>query len=192
MELQQLKGFLSVARHGCFSVAAKKTFRSQPAVSLQVKALEEELGVKLFDRISPRKVVLTEEGRILMGMLSPIIDELESLPGRFKEACGKAGGGQVRIATHPSVMTYLLPAVIKAFKKRFPECRISIVSRDKGGILSMVRDGEADFGIGSVAEAPRELDYRVFAKFKRILIAARGHPSRRRRRSNSRIWRITR
>jgi len=176
MELQQLKVFLSVARHGCFSTAAKKTLRTQPAVSLQVKALEEELGVKLFDRISSRNVVLTEEGKILQGLLAPILDDLESLPARFREACGKTGGGQVRIATHASVMTYLLPGVIKAFKKKFPECRLSIVSRDKGGILSMVKDGEADLGIASLTEAPKELDYRVFAKFKRIVIAARGHP----------------
>ena len=72
METQQLKGFVAVAKYGSFSQAAEKTFRTQPAITLQVQSLEKELGVKLFDRLGPKKITLTSEGEILFNIASEI------------------------------------------------------------------------------------------------------------------------
>jgi len=176
MEIQQLKGFLSVAKYGGFSQAAEKTFRTQPAVSLQIQSLEKELRAKLFDRLGPRKIQLTAEGKILFDLTSPLLEEISSLTERFNEARGKSHKGTVRIATHGSVMVYLLPEVVKAFKKKFPECSLSIMNRGRKDIISMLNEGEVDIGITSLKSVPNTLDYRVFARFNRILIAAKNHP----------------
>lgn len=176
MEIQQLKGFLSVARYGGFSQAAEKTFRTQPAVSLQIQSLEKELGVKLFDRLGPRKITLTPEGKILFGLASPLLEDVSSLTARFNEARGETRKGMVRIATHGSVMVYLLPKVIKSFKKKFPECGLSIINRGRKDIVSLLNEGEVDIGLTSLQAVPKTLDYKVFARFNRILIAAKNHP----------------
>jgi len=176
MEIQQLRGFLAVAKCKSFSQAAKKTFRTQPAISLQIKALEDELGVMLLDRLGTQKIALTNEGKILFELASPIIDDLGSLQSRFNEIRGATQKGKVTIATHSSVMVHILPDIIRHFKKKYPKCDLSIVNRDRNGILTMLDNGDVDIGITSLTNIPDTIDYKVFARFKRILIAAKGHP----------------
>ena len=181
MEIQQLIGFTAVARSGSFSKAAEKTFRSQPAISLQVQALEEELGVKLFDRTGKRKVRLTHEGQVFFDLVEPIIGSFNDLKSRFNEMLGQAQSGTLRIATHTSVMVYLLPGIIKAFKKRYPGWELTVVNRGREDIVKMVADGDADIGITSLSKVPSALDYEVFARFRRLLIVPPGHPLSRKR-----------
>lgn len=176
MEFQQLKGFLAVARNGSFSKAAQKTFRTQPAISLQVQSLEEEMGVKLIDRMGKKKVVLTDDGKILHDLVSTLVDDFDDLKSRFNELRGDDQRGTLRIATHTSVMVYLLPVVIKAFRKKYPEWNLSVVNRSAEEIVKMVMIGEADIGITSVKTVPASMNYEVFAKFKRLLIVPQGHP----------------
>jgi LysR family transcriptional regulator, cys regulon transcriptional activator len=176
MELQELKGFIAVARHGSFSKAAVKTFRTQPAISLQVQSLEAALGVKLFDRISPRKVVLTEDGKTLLDLASPLIDDFESLENKFKDARGLDRKTSLKIATHLSAMVYILPKAIKAFKKEHPECGFTILNRSRQEIISMLAGGEVDMGITSLKTVPANIVYKPFVKFSRVLIAAKSHP----------------
>jgi len=176
METQQLKGFLAVAKCGGFSQAAEKTFRSQPAITLQIQSLEKELGVKLFDRLGPRKIQLTTEGKILFDLASPLLEDINNLTARFNESRGETRKGIVKIATHGSVMVYLLPEVIKSFKKKFPECGLSIMNRGRKDIISLLNEGEVDIGITSLQTEPKTLDYKVFARFNRILITAKNHP----------------
>lgn len=176
MEIQQLKGFISVAKYGGFSQAAEKTFRSQPAVSLQIQSLEKELGVKLFDRLGPRKITLTAEGQILFNLASPLLEDIGNLTARFNEARGETRKSTLKIATHSSVMLYLLPKVIKSFKKKFPECALSIINRGRKDIISLLNEGEIDIGITSLQMVPETLDYKIFARFNRILITANNHP----------------
>ena len=176
MELQELKGFVAVALNKSFSKAAEKTRRSQPAISLQVQSLEKELGVKLFDRISPRKLEITEEGKTLLELASPLVDDFDSLRLKFKEKTGSAKKGSVRIATHTSVMVYILPDSIKRFKKKYPDCDLSIVNRGRQDIINMLSNGEVDLGIASLKQVPANIDYKPFANYDRVLIAAKGHP----------------
>jgi DNA-binding transcriptional LysR family regulator len=176
MEIQQLRGFLAVCKYRNFTVAAQRTQRTQPTISLQIKSLEDELGVKLFERQGPKRVIPTVEGKLLEDIVSPIIQEFSTLHTRFNEARGLFNTSAVRIATHSSVMIYLLPAVIKQFKERMPECQLVILNRDRAGIVSMVERNEVDFGITSLDVIPGELDYQVFSRFNRILIGNREHP----------------
>ena len=176
MEIQQLKGFLAVAKYKGFSRAAEKTYRTQPAISLQVRSLEDELGIKLFDRLGPGKVVLTDEGKVLFELASPLLDDIETLAARFNEARGGVQKGAVRVATHTSVMVYLLPDIIRQFKKKYPKCDLSIVNRGRKDILTMLNSGDIDVGIASLKNIPQYIEYRAFASFDRVLITPKGHP----------------
>jgi DNA-binding transcriptional LysR family regulator len=175
MEIQQLKGFHAVAKYRNFTIAAQKTHRTQPTISLQVKALEDELGVKLFERLGPKKVNLTREGQIFLNITTPLLQEFVNLKSVFNEARGLYHTSNVQIATHSSVMIYLLPKIIKKFKAQFPEVKLSILNRSRKEIITMLQHGEVDFGITSVDSAPPSLDYEVFSRYNRILIANKEH-----------------
>ena len=174
--LQQLKGFVTVARLLSFSKAARRMYISQPAISLQIQALEEQLGAKLFDRSGGRKIRLTEEGAMLRDIAEPLVHELQSLKKRFDEMKEAEVKGPLRIATHSSVMMYLLPDVIKEFKERFPACELSVLNRGRQDIVSMLENDEVDIGITSLADIPKTINYQVFARFTRLLIAPKKHP----------------
>ena len=176
MEIQQLKGFHAVAKYRNFTIAAQKTQRTQPTISLQVKALEEELGVKLFERLGPKKVNLTHDGQILLDLTANLLQDFANLQMRFNEARGLYDTSSVRIVTHSSVMIYLLPSIVKKFKSMFPDCRLAILNRSQREILEMLDNGEADFGITGLGSVPHSMDYKVFSRISRILIATRNHP----------------
>lgn len=176
MEIQQLKGFHAVAKYRNFTVAAQKTQRTQPTISLQVKALEDELGVKLFERLGPKRVTLTPEGKIFLEITTPILQDFVQLQTKFNEARGHYHTSNVQIATHSSVMIYLLPKIIKKFKTLYPQVKLSILNRTRKEILTMVENGDVDFGISSIDTYPPTLDYHVFSSYNRILIANKNHP----------------
>ena len=175
MDLQQLKGFVAVAGEKSFSKAAKRTFRTQSAVSLQIKALEDALGVKLFDRITPRKTELTREGSLLLELASPFVEDFEKLKDRFDEKRGLIKG-EIRIATHDPVISYLLPEPIKKFKQAHPEVKITLLRKNKESILSAVLNGDVDLGISSLVKVPPAIDYQVIGKYNRVLVTPRNHP----------------
>ncbi len=176
MEIQQLKGFQAVAKFKNFTIAAQKTQRTQPTISLQIKALEDELGVMLFERLGPRKVTLTPEGQIFQEITAPVLQDFTSIVARFNERRGIYATSSVKIVTHSSVMIYLLPLIVKKFKAAFPDCHLTILNRSQQEILAMLDSGEADFGITSMANVPTQFDYKVVSRFSRILIATKSHP----------------
>jgi DNA-binding transcriptional LysR family regulator len=175
MEIQQLKGFHAVAKYLNFTIAAQKTHRTQPTISLQVKSLEEELGVKLFERLGPKKVTLTKEGQLFLEITAPVLHEFSSLQSKFNEARGMFHTSNVQIVTHSSVMIYLLPSVIKKFKKLYPQVKLLILNRPRKEMIKMVENGEVDFGISSLDGIPPALDYQIFSRYNRILIANKNH-----------------
>lgn len=176
MEIQQLKGFHAVAKYKNFTIAAQKTQRTQPTISLQVKALEDELGVKLFERLGPKRVTLTPEGKIFLEITTPILQDFVLLQTKFNEARGHYHTSNVQIATHSSVMIYLLPKIIKKFKTLYPQVKLSILNRTRKEILTMVENGDVDFGISSIDTYPSTLEYQIFSSYNRILIANKNHP----------------
>ena len=175
MELQELIGFIAVARTGSFSAAAKKTFRTQPAVSLQVKRLEEEFDAKFFERLGTKKVLLTEEGKAILELVEPLVDGFDCLKQRFHERRADAAV-TLQIAAHASVMVHFLPKVLKRFLKRYPGAKVTILSRGRSDILEMVKSREVDFGITSLSGIPPWAEAIVFARSPRVLVTPKKHP----------------
>ena len=148
MELQTLRGFYWAGVHGSFSKAGKVLNIGQSAVSHQVKALEEELQVKLYERVG-RGITLTPAGKILMAYVDIILQTLDNIETHFAELAGSPEG-TVTMAAYRGIMQYKLPQVVQRFKKKNPEIRLVILNKPLDTeILDIVSAGDADFGITS-------------------------------------------
>jgi DNA-binding transcriptional LysR family regulator len=176
MDITQLKGFLAVAREKSFSKAAKKLFKTQSTVSIQVKALEDEIGVKLFDRINPRKTELSKDGLLFLELASSVINDFDSLIERLNEKRGTIKGGEIKLATHEPVIAYLLPVAIKWFKKKYPDVKITLLRKEREDVLASVSSGEADLGISYLKKVPPSLNYEIIGRHDRVLVTLRNHP----------------
>src|SRR5688572_20028381 len=124
MELHLLRSFREVARERSFTAAAKNLVLTQPAVSQQVKALEEELGERLFDR-SGREVRLTPAGETLLEAAERVFATVDDAVRRIREA-RTSDEGRVTLACGDTVTLYLLPPVLEAFRERFPKAEVSL------------------------------------------------------------------
>lgn len=148
MELQALRGFYWAGLHGSFSKAGKILSVGQSAVSHQVKALEEELRVKLYERVG-RGIHLTPAGKILMAYADIILQTLDNIETHFAELAGSPEG-TVTMAAYRGIMQYKLPQIVQSFKKKNPEIRLVILNKPLDTeILDIVSAGDADFGITS-------------------------------------------
>ncbi len=176
MEWQQIIGFYHVARLGSFTRAAEATFRSQPAVSQQVKALEEELDCLLFERIGKRKLLLTPEGEEFLKFSEGILKRHDLLMESLNEL--KASGkGQLRIAAPFTTLYHLFPRVLSDYVKRFPQVRLTILDRQQKNVIELVRNGDVDFGFALESAVPRDLVALRWKKLETVLMVPEGHPS---------------
>jgi DNA-binding transcriptional LysR family regulator len=152
---QWLRGFYFVARTGGVTRAAEAMRRNQPAISHQVKCLEEEFGVLLFER-SRGKMELTAEGRVLLELVVPLFELIEEM----KEKLCKPKlpvEGIVRVATTHAVILYYLPRFVLDFHEMHPQIPFDLQGGGVEAVLAAVETGVADFGIASFLETPAGL-----------------------------------
>lgn len=151
MNIQQLKYAAAVVRHGLnVSGAAAALHTSQPGVSKQIRALESELGVDLFVRQGRRFVALTDAGRELLPAIERILEGIANLKAIGAEHASQAKGSLAVAVTHTQAR-YALPAVVTAFKKRYPEVKLKLVQGNPHQLARMVMAGEADLAIATEA-----------------------------------------
>ncbi|MDX1528864.1 MAG: LysR family transcriptional regulator [Gammaproteobacteria bacterium] len=173
--LKKLRAFCYAAQAKSISKAAERMFLSQPSVSLQVRALEQELGVTLFERRGPR-IDLTPEGHVLYDLASPLVEGMDTLPATFAERCGNLDSGELDIAAGESTILYILPEFMQAFAAHYPGIQLrmhNVTGRDG---LTQLRADEVDFAVGSMLEVPDDIDYRPIFSYDTVLIAAPDHP----------------
>lgn len=145
IDSRQLRAFAALSRTGSFTLAAKELFLSQSAVSHSMKALETDVGCRLFDRVG-KKVLLTQAGEALLHHTEKILQEMASARAGL-EQLGKWGVGRLRIGASPTACQYILPAVLREFKESFPKCRISIEPGDTIEAIESVRENRIDLAI---------------------------------------------
>src|SRR5882672_440772 len=138
LDSRQLRAFLTLARAGSFTLAAKELFLSQSAVSHSMKALEQEVGCRLFDRVG-KKVLLTQAGETLLHHVEKILQEMTAARAAL-EQLGKWGKSRLRIGASTTACQYILPAVLREFKESFPKCAISIEPGDTPEAIELLRD----------------------------------------------------
>lgn len=143
MELRHLRYFVIVAAHGSFNRAAQILHLTQPALSRQVKDLEEELGVKLFDR-GKNAVQLTEAGKRFYDEAREVLARAELA---IQRARGEAHGDVLRVGYAPSATAGFLPQVLQRFQAEHPKVRIELADVSPPEMIRMAVDGRLDLVI---------------------------------------------
>ncbi|SMF14674.1 transcriptional regulator, LysR family [Tistlia consotensis] len=142
--LQQLRAFLTVAETGSFVAASGRIGLSQPALSLSIKALEEEVGGRLLDR-SSRRVALTSEGRQFRPVAARLVEDWHAAFDDIRSLF-RMERGRVSLAVLPSVAVGLLPRVAPDFTARYPNVDIEVFDVIAERVAELVRSGRVDFG----------------------------------------------
>jgi DNA-binding transcriptional LysR family regulator len=175
MEWQQLLGFYQVARLGSFTRAADATFRTQSALSQQVKALEEELGCPLFERIGKRKLHITPAGEKLRRFAETLLAQYEILKEEIDEIKGLQKG-RLRLAAPFTTLYHLLPRRLKTYLGQFPQVELTLLDRPQRSVIALVKSGEVDFGLALESAVPKDLTCRRWQEVRTVLLAPLGHP----------------
>lgn len=174
MEIRQLRSFIKVARLLSFNRAARMLHYAQSSVSAQIRALEEELGVKLFDRLGKR-ILLTEAGERLV-QYAEKISALEE-ETRFELKGEGQPRGSLTIRMPESLGIYRFPPVIKEFVSKHPGVRLTFTACTHEGLQQDLRKGVTDIGFlltESINDADLESEVLGFENI--MLVAATGHP----------------
>ncbi|MCE1242482.1 HTH-type transcriptional regulator CysB [Oryzomicrobium sp.] len=177
MKLQQLRYLVEVARRGLnVSEAAEALYTSQPGVSKQIKLLEDELGIVVFERSGKRLVGVTEPGKAVLEISSRILKEADNLKRVGAEYAGGDSGSLTIAATHTQAR-YALPAVVKRFVDKYPNVRLSLHQGSPTQIAEWVSSGEADIGIATEAmDQYPQLVMLPCYQWSHVVIAPEGHP----------------
>jgi len=161
MDFDHLTTFLEIAKSGSFSRAGQKLYRSQPAVSAQIRQLEQEYGEKLFDRVG-KSVRLTSAGEALLdyaGRLLKLKDE--SLHAVADQAT--APRGKLTVGANEATCLYVLPNVFAEYHRHYPLVQISIYRNFSRKVLEKIEDGSLDVGIVTLpAKAPSLRTHSIF------------------------------
>jgi DNA-binding transcriptional LysR family regulator len=146
---RRLQVFFTVARLLSFTKAAESLHMTQPAVTFQVRQLEEYFNTRLFDRTHNR-ISLTEAGHRVYGYADKIFLLYNEMENAVREMTGEVSGS-LTIGASTTIAEYMLPALLGDFKKRYPDINIHLKVSNSEGIVSMVEDNTIDLG---VVEAP--------------------------------------
>jgi DNA-binding transcriptional LysR family regulator len=179
--LQNLRSFCYAVQTGSISKAAERSALSQPSVSLQIQALEQELKTTLFQRRGP-KIKLTPEGQSLYQLAWPLVDAIDALPASFATNRQGLETGWLNIAAGESTILYILPQFIKEYALAYPGIELKLHNVTGRDGLKMLRNDTVDFAVGSMIEVPDDVIYHPTFSFEPVLITARDHPLARRAR----------
>ncbi|MEZ5811953.1 MAG: LysR family transcriptional regulator [Rhizobiaceae bacterium] len=172
--LAQLRTFIALVDTGSFHAASDMIGRGQPAVSSQIKKLEQELGLKLLYR-NNRNVALTAEGSVFLGRLRRTIADLDGILADVGRVVALEAG-EVRVGAAPTLAVYILPEVVQVFRTRYPELRVTFSDENTPMLGKLVFDGNLDFYIGPRPMASNPLTFRKIAEDQYVALVASAHP----------------
>lgn len=170
-----LATFLAVAENASFRKAAEQLHVSLPAVSMQIKQMEERLGVALFQRTT-RKVELTAEGEELLVSTRKAMAELEAALARIQQVAD-AQHGHLSFACVPTVAGTTLPTLLTEFARLYPGITVRVREVTQPELLEAVRRRDVDFGIGLQPARPGELEARPLFADDYVAVMPAGHPA---------------
>jgi len=174
MDLDQLHTFLEIVRLKSFSKAAQTCYRTQPAVSAQVRQLEQELGAALFERLGT-KISLTTAGRILADYAEQILELRRRAQDSINEL-ERVPRGELVIAANEATCIYVLPGVFAEYVKKFPNVQLSVDRAYGSRVVEAVMDNLADFGITQLPIQEKKLQVVKIHSDEIILLLPAKHP----------------
>ena len=173
MDFDQLETFLEVARLSSFSRAAEKRFRTQPAISSQIRALEEEVGARLLDR-SGGKVSMTASGKLFLKYAEETIEARKAALTAIAET-ERVPRGEIIVGANEGTCLHILPEVFAEFKKLYPNVAVQISRLERAKILESIIDNSVDFGVVSTPVADKRLTVVNIHRDELVIIAPPGH-----------------
>jgi DNA-binding transcriptional LysR family regulator len=173
MDFDQLETFLAVARHSSFSRAAERRFRTQPAISSQIRALEEEVGAKLFDR-SGGRVALTGAGKLFQEYAEHTLDSRRSMLTAVAEM-ERVPRGEIVVGANEGTCLHILPEVFAEFRKLYPEVGVQISRLERAKIMESINDNSVDFGVVSTPVDDKRLTTVNIHQDELVIIAPPQH-----------------
>jgi len=172
MDLRQLRFMLEVARAGSFTRAAQRLHIAQPALSIAIRKLEEELEVQLFNR-RDRTITLTAEGtalarhaQLMEQQMTAARQELDDLRGLLR--------GEVRMGLSPMLSSHFFPQILASFKRRYPALQLSINGDSARNIQRKIASGSLDMGVIAGA-VPEGLDAHLLVRDEVVACVHRSH-----------------
>ncbi len=174
MKIDQLRTFQKVALTGSFTQAARELFLTQPAVSQQIRALENTYGVSLFNR-QGRHIDLTHEGKILFSKTNNLLAELRDIKKVFEDISA-LDIGKIDIVSTAVFSTYFLPVVMGEFIKRYPGIELELHTGNSYNVISQVLEGRTDFGIGGFVKTEPDIKFHLIHQEPYVFVAGNGHP----------------
>lgn len=154
MTITQLQYVLAVAEYQNFTLAAQKSFVTQPTLSMQVQKLEDELDVLIFDR-GKKPIAITEVGKKIVAQAKNIVAEA----GRIKDIVDQDKGfigGDFTLGIIPTVMPTLLPMFLPTFIKKYPKVNLIIKEQGTNSLIKNLQDGHLD---AAIAATPLEIEF---------------------------------
>jgi DNA-binding transcriptional LysR family regulator len=145
LDSRQLRAFVTLARTASFTATGRELFLSQSAISHSMRALEEDVGCRLLDRVG-KKVSLTLAGEHLLVHAEKILDEMSQARESLSRL-GKWGRGRLRLAASTTACTYILPTVLREFKESFAHYAITIAPADTAQMLDLLHAGKVDLAL---------------------------------------------
>jgi DNA-binding transcriptional LysR family regulator len=174
MDFDQLETFLEVARNLSFSRAAERRFRTQPAISAQIRALEDEVGAKLLDRTGG-KVSITAAGKIFLVYVESALDARRAAMRSVAEA-ERVPGGEIVVAANEGSCLHILPEVFAEFKRSYPEVGITVRRSETREVLESIVENSADFGVAAMPVTDKRITAVLIHRDELALIVPVGHP----------------
>lgn len=174
MDFDQLETFLEVVRLSSFSRAAEKRFRTQPAISSQIRSLEEEVGARLLDR-SGGKVSITASGKLFQKFAEETLQARKQAMTAIAET-ERVPRGEIVVGANEGTCLHILPEVFSSFKKQYPDVAVNITRADYAKILESIIDNSVDFGVVSLPVSDARLTVVPIHRDELIIIAPPHHP----------------
>lgn len=171
--LSSYRIFYAVANTGNISRAAKELYISQPAISKSIQKLEENLGVKLFDR-SSRGVTLTAEGELLYTHVKAAFETLTLGEDRLRRSIA-LGVGNLTIGVSATLCKYVLLPYLRDFIKKYPHINISIACHSSHQTLKLLEDGRLDIGLVGEPQLMKNIDFFPLREIEDIFVATRNY-----------------
>jgi DNA-binding transcriptional LysR family regulator len=173
--LKQIRAFVAIVKLGTLSRAAESLYLSQPSISLQLQALERELGVELLQR-SRRRINLTDAGEALYALARPLIEGWENIDRDFQTKIKGLQAGRLTIAAGSSTIQYLLPELVRQYRERFPAVQLQLANVTGKDGMALLRADDADFAVGSMLDVPNDIAWAPVYHYDPMLITPLDHP----------------
>lgn len=175
MNRGQIIDFYYVAKYGSFTKAAGAVFKTQSALTHQIKSLEEELECLLFERIGKRKIRLTLVGERLFTFAEDIIQKYDNLIDDLNEI-KKLKKGRLSIAAPFTTLYHLLPLSLVKYTQQFPWVELTLLDRAQKDVVQLVKQGDVDFGFVVESMSVKELVFKRWKKVESVLLVPKHHP----------------